>query len=143
MDTISTTESRWGTCLVSSFPSCLLSLPCISSANHTVTLLHSFPTRDMADQSGFTCFRARFQSVLQSYGQTTGITLAEHPLAMRIQNCHSAECITAILKHEARSSDLLRSDRSMKSVESAVSILSTLSATASLGDSIGLVRKGH
>jgi hypothetical protein len=89
-------------------------------------------------------FRARFESALQTYGQTTGLALAEHPLAVRIQSCHSAESITTILIHEARaSSDLLGSDRSTNLIESIVSMLLTLSVTTSLGDAIGLVRKVH
>jgi len=97
----------------------------------------------MADQSQSTFFRDRFESVLQTYQQTTGIALAEHPLAVELQSCHSVDSITAILKREARASnDLLEIDRVTKSIEGIISMLSTLFATASFGDSdaIGLVR---
>jgi hypothetical protein len=84
--------------------------------------------------------RAHFESALQTYQTMTGIALAEHQLAVRLQNCDSIDSITTLFKCEARSSsDLQGSDRIMKSIESTVSILYTLSATASLGDVIDLV----
>jgi len=98
----------------------------------------------MADQSGSTRFRARFESALQAYQETTGVTLAEHPLTAQLRNPRSAESesIRTILKCEARaSSDLLGSDRTMRSIESTVSMLFTLSAAASFGDAIDLVRQ--
>jgi hypothetical protein len=96
---------------------------------------------DMADQSGSTRFRARFESALQTYQQATGIILAGHPLAMQLQNCNSTKSITTIFECEIRAScDLLRSDRIMEALESIVSMLFTLSTTASFGDAIGLVR---
>jgi hypothetical protein len=96
----------------------------------------------MADQSGSTRFRARFRSALQTYQQTTGVTLAEHPLAVQLQSCCSVESITTILTHEVRSpGGNLGSDGIVKSIESIVSILFTLSNTAAFGDAIGLVRQ--
>jgi len=41
-----------------------------------------FSTCDMYDQPGSTGFRALFESALRTYEQTTGIRLAEHPLAV-------------------------------------------------------------
>jgi hypothetical protein len=96
----------------------------------------------MADQSGSTPFRARFESALQAYQQTTGIKLVEHPVTLQIQNLHSVKSIVSILENEARaSSDLLGTDRIMNSIESTVSMLFTLSAAASFDDAIGMVRK--
>ena len=96
----------------------------------------------MADQSRSIRFRARFESALQDYYHTTGVSLAEHPLAVQLQDPDSVQSITTVLVHEARpSSDLLGGDKSTKSIESIVSILFTLSTTACLGDAIGLVRK--
>jgi hypothetical protein len=95
----------------------------------------------MADQSGSTPFHARFGSALQAYQKMTGVSLTEHPLALQLQNLHSVESITTILKHEARaSSDLLGSARVTQFIENTVSVLFTLSATASFCDVIGLVR---
>jgi len=96
----------------------------------------------MADYSGSTRFRARFMSALQAYKQTTGVTLIEHPLTVQLQNCHSVESITTLLKYEARPfSGLLGSDGILTSIESIVSILSTLSSSAPFGEAIGLVRQ--
>jgi len=94
----------------------------------------------MGDHSGSTRFRVQFESALQAYEKQVGITLAEHPLAVQLQNCHSVEPITTLLKYKALAdSDLQGSDTIMKSIESSVSILCTLSATASFGEAIGLV----
>ncbi len=99
-------------------------------------------SRDMADHSRSTRFRARFMSALQAYKQTTGVTLIEHPLTVQLQNCHSVESITTLLKYEARPfSGLLGSDGMLTSIESIVSILSTLSSSAPFGEAIGLVRQ--
>ena len=96
----------------------------------------------MADQSGSNSFRPRFESALQTYQQMTGVTLAEHTLAAQLLNSPSAESVMTILQYEVgESSDPLRNDRIMKAIESTVSILFTLSTTASFGDTIGLVRK--
>src|SRR3984893_13954893 len=108
--------------------------------------LSLYSTRDMTDQSRFTSFRARFDSALQSYQQTTGVTLAEHPLTVQLQNPDSIVCsienITVILQYEARASNArLRTARIMDSIESTVSLVFALSSTTSFGDAIGLVRK--
>ena len=99
----------------------------------------------MADHTGFARFRARFESALQTYRQTTGLTLAEHPLAVQLQSCQSVESITTIFTHEVRaSSDLLAgSDRIITSMKCTISMLFTLSATTPFGDASDLVRKGE
>ena len=96
----------------------------------------------MADQSRTSCFRAQFESALQTYQRETYITLAEHSLAIQLQSCHSVESIITLLQNEARAfSDLPRSDIIMKSIESTVSILSAISAAPSLDEAISLVRQ--
>ena len=96
---------------------------------------------DMGDQSGSTRFRAPFESALEAYEKKTGITLAEHPLALQLQSCHSVEDITTLVQDQASAFGEFRGkDRIMKSIKSTASILATLSATASFGDAIGLVR---
>jgi hypothetical protein len=80
---------------------------------------------------------------LQAYEKATGIRLAEHPLAVRLQSCNSIESIAALLhQDEARAfSEFRGSDRVTKSIFRTVSILIGLSTTAHLGDDIGLVRQ--
>ena len=95
----------------------------------------------MADQSEPNSFRALFESALQAYDQKAGVILADHPLTVQLQSCHSIESITTVLQGQAEAfSEFRGSDKVMKSIKSTVSILIRLSATASLGDTIGLVR---
>jgi hypothetical protein len=101
----------------------------------------SFPTHNMADQSGSIRFRTLFQVALQDYEKKTSVTLVSHPLAMQFQSYHSAESITTGLQGQVLAfGEFEGSDRVMKSIEGIVSILTKLSATPSLGDAIGLVR---
>lgn len=96
----------------------------------------------MADHSGFTHFPLLFESALREYEKKIGMTLAEHPLAIQLQSCHSIESTTIVLQGQAQAFNEFRgSNRAIKSIKSTLSILSTLSDSATLGDSIGLVRQ--
>ena len=96
----------------------------------------------MADHEGSAHFQPLFESALQDYVKRTGITLAEHPLAVQLQSCNSVESIDDLVQGEAQAfSNFRESDRITKSIKTAVSKLSTLSATAFLGDAFGLVRQ--
>jgi hypothetical protein len=95
----------------------------------------------MADQSGSTRFRELFESALEGYEKKSGVTLANHPLAVQLQSSLSVESITTVLQGQAQAFNEFRGgDRVMKSIRITVSILTRLSAVASLGDSTGLVR---
>jgi len=89
----------------------------------------------MADRSGPAHFHPLFESALQAYKKKTDITLAEHPLAVQLQSCDSAESITTtLLQGEPQVfSNFQEKDRITKSIKTIVSVLTTLSATASLG----------
>ena len=79
---------------------------------------------------------------MQSYEKKTGITLAEHPLALQVQSFHTVESITAVLEAQVLAfGDLQGSDRVMTSIKNTLSILARLSSAASLGDAIDLVRR--
>jgi hypothetical protein len=94
----------------------------------------------MADQSGSHRFQALFESALQAYGRKTGVTLAQHPLAVQLQSCHSVDDITTLLKERAQAFGNFRErDRMMKSIETTVSILTPLSDAAPLVDALGVV----
>ena len=96
----------------------------------------------MSDNPRSTRFLSLFESALRGYEKTTGITLAEHPLAIQLQSCHTIESTTAVLQGQAQAFSKFRgSDRAIKSIKGALSILTTLSDIATLGDSIGLVRQ--
>jgi len=107
-----------------------------------VALLDFFLTYEMGDQSRSTGFRTLFESALQAYEKKTGITLAEHPLAVQLQSCLSVESITALVQDQASaSSEFLGKDRIMQSIRSIVSMINTLSTTTSLWYPILLVRR--
>jgi hypothetical protein len=90
----------------------------------------------MADQSRFAHFQALFESALRGYEKKTGITLAQHPLAVKLQSCHSVEDVTALLQGQAKVfSDFHTNDRIIKAIKTTVSILTPLS------DAAGLVRQ--
>jgi hypothetical protein len=96
----------------------------------------------MAGQSGSARFHALFESALQVYERKTGITLAQHPLAADLQNCHSIDDITTLLQGRAQVfGDLRERDRMMEAIKATVSILTPLSdaTSSSLADSVGLV----
>ena len=96
----------------------------------------------MADPSGSPHFQARFESALQAYQTTTGITLAEHALAVQLQSCNTVESITTLVQGQAQAfSNYRESDRIMKSIKTTVLILIPLSAAAPLADAVGLVRQ--
>ena len=96
----------------------------------------------MADPSGSPHFQARFESALQAYQTKTGITLAEHALAVQLQSCNTVESITTLVQSQAQAfSNYRESDRIMKSIKTIVSILTPLSAAAPLADAVGLVRQ--
>ena len=96
----------------------------------------------MADLPGSTHYRARFESALQAYEGKTGVALAQHPLALDLQNCHSIDDITTLLQGRTRDfTDFRERDRMMKAIKTTVSILTPLSNAASLADAVGLVRQ--
>ena len=96
----------------------------------------------MTDQSVSSRLRTLFELALEDYEIKTKISLAKHPLAQELENCHSVESITTLLQDQARTfGEFQDRDRIMKSVKSTVSFLYKLSATTSLGDNIGMVRQ--
>jgi len=101
-----------------------------------------FPVSDMSDQSGSSRLRALFKVALRDYEVTTNLTLANHPLAEQLENCHSVESVTALLQYQVQAMrEFPGSGRMMKLIESTVSVLHKLSAIDTLGVAIGLVRQ--
>ena len=95
----------------------------------------------MSDQPGPSRLRVLFETALQDYEKQTGIVLANHPLAEHLQNCDSVESVTAVLREQTRAfSDFRGRDKIVKLLKNVVSVLHKLSATADLGEAIGLVR---
>jgi uncharacterized membrane protein YbaN (DUF454 family) len=99
-------------------------------------------TREMADQSGSARFQALFESALQAYEKKTGVPLAQHPLAVKLQSCDSVEEITALLHGQAQTfSDFHANGGITRSIKITVSVLSLLSNATSFADAVGLVRR--
>jgi len=83
----------------------------------------------MGDLSELNSFRALFESAFQAYKEKTGITLTEHPLAIQLESCHSAESMTALVQDQASAFNEFRGKgKLMKLVKSTLSILTKLSA---------------
>ena len=103
---------------------------------------HFFLTCDMDDQSRFTTFWTLYESALQAYEKKTGITLAGHPLGLQLQNCHTVESMAVLVQGQVSSLGEFRGkDRVSNSIARILSILTKLSATASLDGAVGLVRQ--
>ena len=103
---------------------------------------HFFFTGEMADLTQSTRFQTPFESALEAYEKNTGIKLAQHPLSMGLQNCNPVGSITAFLQSNAPAfSNSTENDRLMGLIKVTVWILTTPSATASLGDAFGPVRQ--
>ena len=95
----------------------------------------------MTDNLHSSRIEALFASALHDYEQQTGIPLDKHPLAEQLQNCQSVDAVITLLQEQARAfKDFRDSGRIMKSLKSVVSALSRVSAVASLGHNIGVVR---
>jgi hypothetical protein len=94
----------------------------------------------MTDQSGSPRFQTLFESAFQAYEKKTGVTLAQHPLAQQLQGCHSTQEIITILQGQVQAFDEFQRDKIINSIKTTVSILTPLSAAASLPDAFGLVR---
>jgi hypothetical protein len=71
----------------------------------------------------------------------TGMTLASHLLAKKLQNCDSVESVTAVLQEQIWAFSKFQggNNRIMKSLKSVMSALYTLSASTALDEAIGLV----
>jgi hypothetical protein len=92
----------------------------------------------MSDHSEPSQLQVLFEAALQDYERRTGIVLAKHPLAEKLQNCHSVESLTAVFKEQTK--DFSGRDKVLKPLKITLSVLHKLSAKA---DAIGMVRDVH
>ncbi len=118
---------------------CLATVPSSHSKPNHLPTPHFFLIREMADQSGSAHFQAVFDSALEAYEKKAGVKLAQHPLAMELQNCDCVDSIITLLRGQAQ--DFRHKERIMKSINTIVSILTPLSLVTSLPDTVGLVRR--
>ena len=92
----------------------------------------------MANPSGSTPFQElSFESALQAYQKKTGITLAQHPIAVDLQSCYSAEDITTLLQRRVQPvNDFRVRDRMMKAIKTIVTFLTPPPDATSLTDAV-------
>jgi hypothetical protein len=75
------------------------------------------------------------------YEQQTGIDLAKHPLADRLQNCNSVEDITAVFREQAQDiKKFQEKDKVLKPLKKVLTILHLLSSVPGIAQHVGLVR---
>ena len=85
----------------------------------------------MSDQSGSPRLRVLFEAALEDYKQQTGIDLARHPLAQRLQDCNSVESVTDVLREQAQDFNNFREkDKVLKPLKKVLIILHILPSTA-------------
>ena len=95
----------------------------------------------MGDYSTSSHLQVLFDVALHDYQKQTGIALAEHPLAEKLQKCDSVESITAVLCEQTQAfREFQGNDKVLKPLKKAISVLYKLSATANFGQDIGMVR---
>ncbi len=94
----------------------------------------------MSDQLGSSHLRVLFEAALEDYKQQTGINLAEHPLAERLQDCNSVESVTATLREQAQHfKEFREKDRVLKPLKKVLTVLHRLSSAANFAQGVGLV----
>jgi hypothetical protein len=96
----------------------------------------------MDDQSASAHFQVLFEAAFRDYEYQTGKTLANHPLAEKLQSCDSVEFVTAVLREQTETSSEIRgNDKVLKPIKNVLSVLHKLSSTAvNFGHHLGLVR---
>jgi hypothetical protein len=95
----------------------------------------------MSQSTPSSSFQSLFNSALQDYADQTGIKLNDHSLTKQLENCDSIDAISSILQEHARRFYEFRGEdgKIMKSLESVINVLYTLSTSTVLGEGIGIV----
>ena len=93
----------------------------------------------MAHQSESARLQALFEPALQAYQERVGVSLPQHPFAIKIQSYDTVADITGLFQDQAQEfRDLQGSDKIMVSIKSTLSILFNISSVA---DTFDLVRQ--
>ena len=98
----------------------------------------------MSDHSASSHLNVLLGAALKDYETQSGISLHEHPLAERLQYCHSVDSIAVVLHEQTEAFKQFRGkEKLIKSLNNVVSVLHNVSACAKLGeviqDVVGLV----
>jgi len=87
----------------------------------------------MSDQSGPSHFQELFEAAFRDYEKQTGKTLANHPLAEKLQSCDSVESVTAVLREQTETSSKIQGkDKILKPLKNVLSVLDKLSSASDL-----------
>jgi fungal STAND N-terminal Goodbye domain len=88
----------------------------------------------MSDQSGPSHLRVLFEAALEDYKLQTGIDLAKHSLAERLQDCNYVESVTAILREQAQDfKEFREKEKILKPLKKVLTVLHRLSSAADVG----------
>jgi hypothetical protein len=83
----------------------------------------------MSGRSGSSRLWDLHEAALVDYNQQTGIDLAKHPLADRLQDCDSVENVTAFFREQAQDSmKFQEKDKLLKPLKNVLTILHLLSS---------------
>jgi hypothetical protein len=96
----------------------------------------------MSDPAESSTFQSLFETALERFEKQTGTSLAQHPLAIKLDACKTVESIDAVLREQAQTFRQFRGDdgKVIKCLKRVVHVLHTLSTSGVLGEGIGLVR---
>jgi STAND-like protein len=95
----------------------------------------------MSRPSGSSRLRELFEAALVEYEQQTGIDLAKHPFADRLQDCNSVEDITVLLREQAQDFKKFREkDKVLKPLKKVLTVLHLLSSVPGIAQHFHLVR---
>ena len=97
----------------------------------------------MSDQPVHSHFQVLFEAAFQGYERQTGIRLAHHSLAERLQSCDSVESVTAVLCAQTVAfGEIQGNDKVLKPLKNVVSVLHKLTSASGVNSSqdLGLVR---
>ena len=93
----------------------------------------------MSNHSGSSHLHVLFEAALEDYSQQTGIELAKHPLAERLQDCNSVESVTAVLREQAQDLRSFREeDKIFKPLKKVLVVLHQISSAANFAQDVGL-----
>ena len=94
----------------------------------------------MSDQSASSHLRVLFEAALEDYKQQTGIELAKHPLAERLQECNTVESVTDILREQAQDfKEFREKDKFLKPLKKVLTTLHKLTSATDFAQNAGLV----
>jgi hypothetical protein len=96
----------------------------------------------MSDPPEQSVVQSLFDAALEEFERQTATSLAQHPLAKKLETCYSIESITDALTEQAQGFRRFRGDdgKAMGCLKGVVHVLHSLSTAGILGDGIGLVR---